>query len=388
MFGLPGLLRALVALVLSVGAVFAACAPPPAAPSDAAPAGGARPAAPTAPAAAVAAPPATAPAVSSQRVYQPQPLSPPVHVMVIDPVFTPAAAIYVAVDRGYFQEEGLDVELYQSNDASASAQMLATGQAAFHPSVPDPVLFNAMARGIDVKLLAMLTVNGPDDKPAAFLVRSDHIDSGRYTAPGDLKGMIVAAPAQSSQFYVERVLSQGGLTLSDVEIVTLGLPDIVAAFASKRIDAAWNVEPLVTATVRQGLAQVIAGTGQLFPGANGGMLTMSPSFGRENPEAARRFVIAYLRGVRDYYHAFNKRDGNRAPVLESLIAHTAVKDPALYDVMGLPTFEPNGAMNPPSWDTFQDFYIRLGIQQQKVDLSKYVDLTYLNYALDRLGREP
>jgi NitT/TauT family transport system substrate-binding protein len=292
------------------------------------------------------------------------------------------------VDRGYFNDEGLDVELYQSNDASASAQMLATGQAAFHPSVPDPVLFNAMARGVDVKLLASLTVNGPSDNPAAFLVRSDHFESGRYTGPSDLKGMTVAVPAQSSQFYVERVLSQGGLTLSDVEIVILSLPDIVAAFGSKRIDAAWNVEPLVTAAVRQGLARTTAGTGQLFPGANGGMIAMAPSFGRDNPEAARRFVIAYLRGMRDYYHAFNKKDGDRAQVLESLIAHTPVKDPALYDVMGLPAVDPNGAMNPPSWDAFQDFYIRLGIQQQKVDLSRYVDVSYLDNALDRLGREP
>ena len=99
-------------------------------------------------------------------------------------------------------------------------------------------------------------------------------------------------------------------------------------------------------------------------------------------------MIAYLRGLRDYYHAFNKHDGDRAQVLESLIAHTPVKDPALYDVMGLPSVEPNGAMNPPSWDAFQDFYIRLGIQQQKVDLSRYVDQSYLNNALDRLGREP
>ena len=36
----------------------------------------------------------------------------------------------------------------------------------------------------------------------------------------------------------------------------------------------------------------------------------------------------------------------------------------------------------------QDFYLKRGIQQHKIDLSKYLDPAYVNAALDRLGREP
>jgi NitT/TauT family transport system substrate-binding protein len=320
--------------------------------------------------------------------YVPQPLNQPVHVLAIDPGIIPAVPLYVAVDRGYFLEEGLDVELLLSQDATSSAQMLAVGQAAFNLAVPDPVLFNAMARGVDVKLLASSTVNGPTDRPAAFMVRADLIESGQYASPADLRGLTIATPATSSEFYVERVLSQGGLTLDDVSRVTLPVADIVAAFGSKRIEAAWEVEPLITAAVRRGLATSTAGTGQLFPGANGMNLVMAGDFGRDDPEAARRFVIAYLRGMRDYYHAFNKGDGDRAAVVQSLTTHTVVKDPALYEVMGMHTVDPNGALNPASWDQLQEFYLRVGVQQQKVDLSRHVDLAYLNAALDRLGREP
>ena len=52
----------------------------------------------------------------------------------------------------------------------------------------------------------------------------------------------------SSELYPgERVLSQGGLTFDDVSRVNLSLADIVAAFGSKRIEAGWEVEPLISA---------------------------------------------------------------------------------------------------------------------------------------------
>src|SRR4051812_25364936 len=385
-------LGALLVLATLAGACGPSAASTTARPTQ--PAGGAAPglAGAAAPASAPTPPPsATAGTMAPAAVsgaYAPQPLSPPVHVLAIDPGIIPAVPLYVAVDRGYFLEEGLDVELLLSQDATSSAQMLAVGQAAFNLAVPDPVVFNAMARGVDVKLLASATVNGPADRPAAFMVRADLIESGQYTSPADLKGLTVAVPASSSEFYIERVLSQGGLTFDDVSRVNLSLADIVAAFGSKRIEAGWEVEPLISAAVRRGLATPIAGTGQLFPGANGMDLVMASGFGRDEPEAARRFVVAYLRGMRDYYHAFNKGDGDRAAVVQSLVNHTVVKDAALYDVMGMHTVDPNGALNPASWDQWQEFYLRVGVQPQKVDLSRHVDLSYLDAALDRLGREP
>jgi NitT/TauT family transport system substrate-binding protein len=114
---------------------------------------------------------------------------------------------------------------------------------------------------------------------------------------------------------------------------------------------------------------------------------MAPSFEQDHPEAALRFLIAYLRGQRDYYHALNKRDTDPTPVIESLTAHTLVKDPNLYQVMGLPSLDPNGDMNPSVWDPFQDFYVQQGILQQKIDLTPYLDTALVNAALNRLGRE-
>ena len=76
-----------------------------------------------------------------------------------------------------------------------------------------------------------------------------------------------------------------------------------------------------------------------------------------------------------------------ASVIQSLTAHTLVKDPKLYQVMGVPSLDPNGTMDASTWDPFQDFYVSSGILERKLDLSQYMDTQLVHMALDRLGRE-
>jgi NitT/TauT family transport system substrate-binding protein len=295
---------------------------------------------------------------------------------------------YEGIDKGYFKDEGLDVSLVSQADASTSAQMIATNQAQFYIAIPDPVIFNALARGINVRILVSSTTNKPTDRPAALVVRQDLIDSGQYRTPADLKGMRIAAGAVSAQFYVQRALEQGGLTLADADIVNIGaLPDILAALQNRSVDAGWEVEPLITQAERSGVAKPVLGTGQLYPGAVGAALIMAPSFEQDHPEAALRFLVAYLRGQRDYVHALNLKDTDATAVVQSLTSHKLVRDPGLYQVMGLPSLDPNGAMDPTTWDPFQEFYVQQGILQQKVELTPYLDTALLNAALDRLGRD-
>jgi hypothetical protein len=114
---------------------------------------------------------------------------------------------------------------------------------------------------------------------------------------------------------------------------------------------------------------------------------MAPTLGETQPEVAQRFVRAYLRGLRVYYHAINKGDADRGPVVQALVNHTPIKDPDLYAVMGLPGMDPNAFVDLTSWSVFQDYFVERGFQKQKLDLTPYLDTTLLNAALDRLGRE-
>jgi NitT/TauT family transport system substrate-binding protein len=336
------------------------------------------------------APPTAAPtpvSAAPTSTYKPTALNPPVHVRVTDDQVTSMVAIYLAYDRGYFKDEGLDVDLMVSSDRSQDVQLLATNQAEFIVTLPDPVLFNAVNRNIDIKVLASATVNGPTDRPAALLVRSDLLDSGQVKGPADLRGMSVAVGAPSSSYYVDVYLNRGGLGVDDVKLVTLPGPEAIAAFKTKAIDAAWEAEPIATSLNVQGLARSVAITGELIPGSVAGALAVSPQFARDQPEAAQHFVNAFLRGARDYYNGFLQSQNDRSAIIQTLINHTTVKDPNLYAQLGLPSYDPNCSTDPtPSWTAFQDYYVRRGLQERRVDISRYVDYTMLNRALDQQGR--
>ncbi len=329
------------------------------------------------------------PAGSAGAAYKPSPLSPAANIKFGDPVFNPMAPVYVALDRGYFKDEGINVELInlQAGGQTQVIQSVATDQVQFAMAGPDPALLNAMERGVDVRILAHSVKNRETDKTAQFMVRQDLLDSGKVKGPADLKGMTIAAPGEQSEFYIERYLARGSLTRDDVKMQRLSLGDILPAFKNKGIDAAWEVEPLATAAATQGLAKTVASTGELLPGALAQTLVMSPAFGKNQPDAAKKFVIAYVRGLRDYYHAFVKNDGDRAPVAAALANHTAIKDPKQFDVIGMHGVDPNGVFDASNWDPQQDYFLKRGIQKTGIDLSKYVDQSYVNNALQVLGRE-
>jgi NitT/TauT family transport system substrate-binding protein len=374
---LPGALLALLALALVVG-----CAAPPAAPP-------AKPAA--APTASSAAPPAaSAPAAAAPAPAQPaavQPLSPPVKLRVGTIGLNGEIGMFVAQERGYYQDEGLEVEFVPFRSAAEALPALASGEVAVSGGAPDPSVFNAARRDVGVKLISSLSIITPGDWGAALVIRQDHIDSGRYRELSDVKGMNIAIHilGTTPQLYMERVLAKAGLTLDDVQFTIVQIPDQIGALANKAVDAAWAIDPFVTLSEGQGLGKKVATTGEVFPGGVSMIILLSPVVERQQPEAVRRFAVAYLRGARDYIQAAKSESG-RDEMVPILTKYTGLKDPALYARLSWSNLDPNGYLDPQVVDTMQDYFVKAGSQQEKQDINRVVDPAYMNYAAERLGR--
>ena len=347
----------------------------------------AQPTAPGAqPAAAVAAKP-TAPGAQQP----PTPLSPPVDVKVTTLSLAPEAALFIGFEKGYFKEEGLNVEIVPSNSGE-QLPAIATGQAHFGNLSPSPQTFNAIAQGISVRYLAPYIVVPQDDAAAGFVIAKSLVDSGKYQDYKDLKGLTLGSANWdgSNRLYVERVLQRGGLTFDDITPQQLQFPDMVPALANGKIDGAWLVEPFVTISEQRGAAKRLVNDGELFPGDQPANLALSGVFEQANPEAVKRFLVAWLRGQRDAWHAFDKRDVAPDEAIGILIDHTAVKQPQQYvDSMkgrALGGYEPNATMNIKVLSDWQDYFLKVGTQKTKFDINSLLAPSYAEYALQRLGR--
>src|SRR5262245_9621535 len=117
------------------------------------------------------------------------PLSPPVALKIGVQGLIAELGIFDATERGYFREEGLEVELVPFRATGEQTAPHATGELAYASFGLDPSFFNAVARGIALKVVGYNAIINPGNDSGGLMVRQDLLDGGRYKDPSDLKGM-------------------------------------------------------------------------------------------------------------------------------------------------------------------------------------------------------
>ncbi|HLG69147.1 MAG TPA: ABC transporter substrate-binding protein [Chloroflexota bacterium] len=338
---------------------------------------------------------ATAAPAMTAAAAQRQPLNPPVKVRLGVTQGTVEAQIHYADAKGYFKSEGLDVSMDVVRVPSDAITQLAGNNLDFAGSATDTSLYNAVNRGVPLKMVAWMAIGAPEAKGLAVVIRKDLVDSGRYKEPKDLKGMNVAlsAPQGSSGFWMEEILSSVGLTTKDITITTLPFADMPAALTNKRVDVAMLTQPGVLNLENQGVVKTIYVAGQLNYGGPSELLLLSPSFATSQPEASKRFVLAFVRAQRDLFNIFQNGAGGQAArdeVYQMETKYTPITDVNLVKILtsisgafnGIPI---NGEMPLARMQAYQDFFVKIGSQQSPIDLTKLEDNSYVEYAVRQLG---
>jgi NitT/TauT family transport system substrate-binding protein len=300
------------------------------------------------------------------------------------------APIYIADKKGYFGDEGLDVNVTTFRSAADMVAPLGTGQIEVGAGSASAALYNAAARGIRIKIVADKASSPPGYGATKILVRRDHIDSGRYRAPGDLKGMRVAmnAPGVSNTITLNALLRSVGLKYADVETVNMPLPYHVTALHNKAVDAAASVEPAAAIAVRSGDAVAVKSDDEILPNHQIAVLLYAEDFAQRRTEAASRFMRAYLRAVRFYNGAL--RDGSLdGPNAEELITilsiATPIKNRDIYKAVTPTGINPDGRVNAESLAFDLAFYGSQGLIVGKVELGALIDMSFVESALKALG---
>lgn len=242
------------------------------------------------------------------------------------------APLEIALRRGYFEQEGLEAETVQAASGQEMIPALASNQLQAASGSPNAGLFNAFNRGFDIRIVGDFAhIGDAEDRTISIMARADLIDSGEIKTFADIKGKVISqgpGPGQIAAIIFQRLFDQAKLTTSDVTIKSINFPDSLAAFAGKTIDVAFMIEPLVTEAERQKLARVMVHGGAIDPGAELSIWLFSSDFAKDR-DAATRFMVAFLRGARDYYDAFFL-DKDKDATIALLIKYLPVKDPALW----------------------------------------------------------
>src|SRR5512143_1433133 len=151
------------------------------------------------------------------------------------------APLYVAVDRGFMNEQNIDVEMQKVASGADAMAFLAQGTLDAGGIGVGASTFNAFNKGFDLRIVGSAAIQPAKGGPTIIIVRKDLKDSGKVKSIADLKGMKVAiagGPGTTGAYFVAKALKEAGLTMKDIEIVNLANPDLPLGIERGSIDAA------------------------------------------------------------------------------------------------------------------------------------------------------
>ena len=205
--------------------------------------------------------------------------------------------LMVAIDRGYFKEAGLDVELKPI--VKSSDRMLALTQGGIQWTNTGVLsVIVEMAKGND----SFYWFANVDDSPGA---------EGLVVQPGinsikDLKGKKIAVTLNSgAEITLYYLLKDAGLALGDVRVVPMAANEMVAAFANKNIDAYCVWEPAFSDGQKAVAGSKVLATDKDTPiyrkfktASAPDVVVIRKDLVDKHPETAKKLIAAYFRGVK------------------------------------------------------------------------------------------
>ena len=300
------------------------------------------------------------------------------------------APFFIADAKGYFAEQGLKVSFVRFDSAAKSIPSLGSGEVDVGSGASSAGLYNAVARGIGIKIVADKARNAKGYGFQAIMARTDLIDSGKVKSVRDLKGLKVAMSANgnSENAFMNYALTQVGLSYSDIDPVFLGFPNQIAAYANKAIDASLTVEPTVAELVKLGTAKKLVSADEVFPDYQTAVVFYGPKFMHDQPENARKFMVAYVKASRFYDDAL--KDGhiagpNADEVIKILTQYSFIKDPEVHRAIVSQAIDPNGDVNMPSLQMAWKFFLDTKQIDGSVKVDDAIDLSYVHDAAKALG---
>jgi putative hydroxymethylpyrimidine transport system substrate-binding protein len=203
------------------------------------------------------------------------------------------SGLFVAKERGYFAEEGLDVEIFTPGDPSTVLQTVASGRDDFGISYQTDVLI-ARQEGVPVvsiMALVQLPLN------SVMTLKESNIST-----PADLAGKTVGWPGiPSNEPLLDTMLKSEGKSLADVELVNVGF-DLVPALIGKEVDAivgAYWVHESISAENQGFPVNIMRMEQHGVPDFYELVMVTNEAKIAESPELVQGFVRAAMRGYED-----------------------------------------------------------------------------------------
>lgn len=291
------------------------------------------------------------------------------------------APLLIAQEEGYFEAEGLDVHFAGLGSSSSTVPLLIQGKLDVLPGPASPALLNAIASGSPIRFVA-----GKGHLPAprscshmGVVVRHELLQaggpaeaSGGVSPPPDIRRLSISREPLL-RFLVSRAFELKGLSLDRMETLHIPSAAELDALRDGAIDAAFINEPWMSRLVEMGNGDVWIELEDVIPEMQYSVIAYGPRLLVEEPEVGRRFMVAYLRGIRQLNRGKTERN------LDILEAATGLDRAELRDICW-PAFRDSGEVDVGGLVEYQRWILDRGLIDRPVAEHELWDPSFTEYA--------
>ncbi|ANZ41340.1 thiamine biosynthesis protein [Lentzea guizhouensis] len=202
------------------------------------------------------------------------------------------AYAYVAQEKGFFAEAGIDVTITPGTGSVDVLKLVAGGRADF--GIAD---FTATAITVAKEKLPVTTVAAIQQRSLAAIVA---LEGGGIAKPADLVGKKIGdQPGSTNQVMFPVYAKAAGIDPAQVQFVPSAPPALPQLLAAGQVDGIGQFvvgKPLIEAAAK-GRKAVVLPYGDLVPDLYGNALVTSKDTAAQKPELVKRFSAALLKGL-------------------------------------------------------------------------------------------
>jgi NitT/TauT family transport system substrate-binding protein len=209
-----------------------------------------------------------------------------------------AAPMYLGMEKGFFKAENLTIKPQVGEGGAALIPSLLSGDAQFAFVGVIPAI-TAVAKDVPIKI-----VTSSDDA-----AKTEEKDWQTLVVPKgssikgveDLPGNTIAVNALRglAEVVISRSLEKQGVDYREVKLLEVPFPEMPAALAQKRVDAALLTEPFLSAVLAEGGTQIDAPSVETLPSFPNGVYVAAEQYIAENGDVVDRFSRAMNKSL-DY----------------------------------------------------------------------------------------
>jgi NitT/TauT family transport system substrate-binding protein len=281
---------------------------------------------------------------------------------------------YIAMKKGFFEEEGLKVDMTTAQGSDKGAAALIAGSADISLVGPETAIYIYNQKGEKtLKIFDQLTL-----RDGSFLLSRTQLDAFKWS---DLEGKTIIGwrPGSAPQMVLNSLLIKEKVAKADV-ITNIASPAMAGAFISGKGDFIQVFEPVASTLVKGGKAFYAASLGEAYGAFPETSYVATSDYIKKNPKTIQKFVNAVAKGTKWLNSASNDEiadvlqsffDGTPRDVIISSIERYKKQD----------TWPAVGEFTAENFETLQHTLIENGVlkaEQKVADIKAVVDMTFVN----------